>query len=93
MGRPRLQYLKQVARNRGADSYTAMKRMPCNNSRWKSCQPIKRLEEEEEEEEEEKKEEEKKKKDDDDDGDDDSNNNIRGKNSIMLRLEHSLVRC
>jgi len=27
MGRPRLQYLKQVARNRGADSYTTMKRI------------------------------------------------------------------
>ena len=25
MGRPRLQYLKQVARNTGADSYTAMR--------------------------------------------------------------------
>jgi hypothetical protein len=36
VGRPRLQYLKQVARNRGADSYTAMKRMACNNSRWKA---------------------------------------------------------
>ena len=35
MGRPRLQYLKQVARNRGADSYTAMKRMACNKSRRK----------------------------------------------------------
>jgi hypothetical protein len=27
VGRPRLQYLKQVARNTEADSYTAMKRM------------------------------------------------------------------
>jgi hypothetical protein len=35
MGRPRLQYLKQVARNIGADSYTAMKRKACNKSRWK----------------------------------------------------------
>jgi len=34
VGRPRLQYLKQVARNTGVDSYTAMKRMACNNSRW-----------------------------------------------------------
>jgi hypothetical protein len=34
VGRPR-QYLKQVARDTGADSYTAMKRMACNNSRWK----------------------------------------------------------
>jgi len=37
MGRPRLQYLKQVARNTGADSYTEMKRMACNNSRWKAA--------------------------------------------------------
>ena len=35
--RPRLQYLKQVARNTGTDSYTAMKRMTCNNSRWKAA--------------------------------------------------------
>jgi len=35
--RPRLQYLKQVARNTAADSYTAMKRMACNNSRWKAA--------------------------------------------------------
>jgi len=32
-----LQYLKQVARNTGADSDTAMKRMSCNNSRWKAA--------------------------------------------------------
>jgi hypothetical protein len=37
VGRPRLQYLKQVARNTAADSYTAMKRMACNNSRWKAA--------------------------------------------------------
>jgi len=37
VGRPRLRYLKQVARNTGADSYTAMKRMACNNSRWKAA--------------------------------------------------------
>jgi len=37
LGKPRLQYLKQVARNTGADSYTAMKRMACNNSRWKAA--------------------------------------------------------
>jgi hypothetical protein len=37
VGRPRLQHLKQVARNKGADSYTAMKRMACNNSRWKAA--------------------------------------------------------
>jgi hypothetical protein len=37
VGRPRLQYLKQVARNTGADSYTAMKRMACNKSRWKAA--------------------------------------------------------
>jgi hypothetical protein len=33
VGRPRQQYLRQVARNTGADSYKAMKRMACNNSR------------------------------------------------------------
>ena len=43
VGRPRLRYLKQVARNTGADSYTAKKRMACNNSRWKAYQPIKKL--------------------------------------------------
>jgi hypothetical protein len=36
VGRPRLQYLKQVTRNTAADSYTAVKRMTCNNSRWKA---------------------------------------------------------
>ena len=41
VGRPRLQYLKQVARNTGADSYTAMKRMACNNSRWKAANQLK----------------------------------------------------
>jgi hypothetical protein len=35
VGRPRLQYLKQVARNTAADSYTAMGRMACNSYRWK----------------------------------------------------------
>jgi len=37
MGRPRLQYLKEVARNTEADSRTAMKRMACNKSRWKAA--------------------------------------------------------
>ena len=37
MGRPRLQYLKQVARNKDADSYTAMKKIACNKSRWKAA--------------------------------------------------------
>jgi len=37
VGRPRLQYLKQVARNTGADSYTVMERMACNKSRWKAA--------------------------------------------------------
>ena len=37
MGRPGQQYLKQVARNRAADSYTAMKRMACNKPRWKAA--------------------------------------------------------
>jgi hypothetical protein len=35
--RPRMQYLKQVARNTGSDNYTAMKRMTCNKSRWKAA--------------------------------------------------------
>jgi len=37
VGRPRLRYLKQVARNRGADSYRAMKRMVYKNSGWKTA--------------------------------------------------------
>jgi hypothetical protein len=37
VGRPRLQYLKKVAKNRGADSYKAMKRLACNSSRWKAA--------------------------------------------------------
>jgi len=37
VGRPQLQYLKQVTRNTGADGYTAMKRMACNKSRWKAA--------------------------------------------------------
>jgi hypothetical protein len=37
MGRPRLQYLKQVTRNTGAGSYTAMERIACNKSRWKAA--------------------------------------------------------
>jgi hypothetical protein len=37
VGRPRLQYLKQVARNIGVDSYTAVKIMACNNCRWKAA--------------------------------------------------------
>jgi porphobilinogen deaminase len=37
MEKPLLQYLKQVARNAGADSYTATKRMACNSSRWKGA--------------------------------------------------------
>jgi len=44
VGRPRLQYLKQVARNTAADSYTAMERMACKQFQMESCQPIKRLE-------------------------------------------------
>jgi hypothetical protein len=36
VGRRRLRYLKQVVRNTGADSYTAVKRMACNNCRWKA---------------------------------------------------------
>ena len=37
VGKPRLQYLKQVARNTEADSYRAIKRMACNKSRWKAA--------------------------------------------------------
>jgi hypothetical protein len=37
VGRPWLQYLKQVARNTAADSYTAMKTMAWNKSRWKAA--------------------------------------------------------
>jgi hypothetical protein len=37
VGIPRLQYLKQVARNMGDDSYTAMERVACSNSRWKAA--------------------------------------------------------
>ena len=36
-GRPRPQYLKQVARNTAAGSYTLIKKMTCNNSRWKAA--------------------------------------------------------
>jgi hypothetical protein len=36
VGRPRLQYLKQVSRNTGAKSYRAMK-MACKNSRSKAA--------------------------------------------------------
>ena len=37
VGRPRLQYFNQVARNTGTDSYAAMKRMVCNKSRRKAA--------------------------------------------------------
>jgi len=37
VGRPQLKYLKQVARNTAADSYTAMIIMACNKSRWKAA--------------------------------------------------------
>jgi len=37
VGRPGLQYLKQVAGNTAADSYTAMERMACNSCRWKAA--------------------------------------------------------
>jgi hypothetical protein len=33
-GKPRLMHLKEVARITTADSYTAMKRLDYNNSRW-----------------------------------------------------------
>jgi hypothetical protein len=37
VGRPRLQYLKQIARNPAADSYKAVKIMACSNFRWKAA--------------------------------------------------------
>jgi hypothetical protein len=37
VGRPRLQYSKQVAINTAADRYTAMERKACNSSRWKAA--------------------------------------------------------
>jgi hypothetical protein len=37
MGRPRPQYLNQVARNIGADSHTTMKRIACNKPKWKAA--------------------------------------------------------
>jgi len=37
VGRPGLRYLKQVARNRGTDSYRAMERMACSKSRKKAA--------------------------------------------------------
>ena len=41
VGRPRLQFLKQVARNTGAGNYTLMKRMACNNSKRKAARQSK----------------------------------------------------
>ena len=41
VGRPGLQYLKQVARNRAADSYTAVERMACDSCRWKAAKKSK----------------------------------------------------
>ena len=41
--RPRLQYLKQVARNTGADSYPANEENGLQQIQMESCQPIKRL--------------------------------------------------
>jgi hypothetical protein len=37
VGRIRLQYLKQVARDTTADSYTAVRRMTCNSYGWKAA--------------------------------------------------------
>jgi hypothetical protein len=42
MGRPRLQYLKQVTGKTGADSYTEMKKIGLQQIQMESCQPIKR---------------------------------------------------
>jgi hypothetical protein len=43
VARIRLQYLKQVAGSTGSDSYTAMKRLACNNSRWIAANQTKDL--------------------------------------------------
>jgi hypothetical protein len=45
LGRPRLQYLKQVTRYTGTDNYTPMRKMACNNSRWKAANQSKGYEE------------------------------------------------
>jgi hypothetical protein len=37
VGKPRIQYLKQISRNTGADSYTVMNRMACNNYSWEAA--------------------------------------------------------
>ena len=37
VGRPRLQYLKQVARNTAADRHITMERVARNSSRWKAA--------------------------------------------------------
>jgi len=37
LGRPRLQYFKQIAINTGADGQRATKRMACNKCSWKSA--------------------------------------------------------
>jgi hypothetical protein len=43
IGRPRLQYIKQGARNTGADRNIAMKRGACNNFRGKAANQTKDL--------------------------------------------------
>jgi len=48
VGRPRLEYLKQITRNTGADSYTAIKN-GLQQFQMESCQSIKILKEGEEE--------------------------------------------
>jgi hypothetical protein len=37
VGRPRLQFLKQIARNTGTGGYKKMERMACNKSIWKAA--------------------------------------------------------
>ena len=37
VGRPGLQYLKQVDRNTAADSYRAMERVACDSCRWRAA--------------------------------------------------------
>jgi len=42
MRRPRLRYLKQVARNTAADCYTAIERMACKSCSWKAADQSRR---------------------------------------------------
>jgi hypothetical protein len=41
VGKARLEYLKPVIRNTGAESYKSVKGISCNNSRWKAAKQSK----------------------------------------------------